>query len=899
MRYLHNYLFALLVTLGFLTSCYDDSDLQDKVNSLDDRLTAVEKLTAQINTNISALQTAVTALQNNDYVTGFAEIKEGDKLIGYSLIFAKSGVATIYLGDGAVAPSISVKLFDDGMYYWTINGSWLTDSAGNKVRANGKDGANGTDGKDGVNGTDGTDGADGKDGVNGTDGTNGADGKDGADGVNGTDGKNGITPQLKIEDNNWLLSLDNGLTWSIVGKATSESGDPIFNSVTQDSSSVTLTLMDGSVIKLPKAKMLSISFDEDTDISITGGETKTLKYTVMGATENTIVKAVAQNGWKAVVNATNNSSGTLVVTAPSVLVEDEILVFVYDGELKTIMTSINFITGVVFTSAQSYSVQSNASSLAVNIDTNVDYVIDIPQGAQSWISLGSIATRSVMRRETISFNLSANNTGFSRYSTVSIKNNGGVVLQTIAIEQLSSTSNINRVSQFVYDGMSTYYLWSNEVVNKRPTEADTNPVTYFNSILNSIDTQHGWSWITDDVDGLLDGFSGALAGNYGFSPIALWADELRTRIYGVIRYVFPGSPAEIAGLKRGDIITHANGTLLNGNNYTILYESDAQVVFTVMDQNFSATKSVTITPGNLKYDPVLFKKVYEIAGQKFGYLFYTGFVNDYNESLHRAFAEFKSAGISNLVLDLRYNLGGGVMASTYLASLIAPESAVRNKGVFTILNYNDYINQLYLANSYDRNEYLGSYDSKFSNPLTANLNLNKVYIIATSSSYSASELLTHCLAPYMDVVHIGEKTGGKYTASWTIHAYDNYGGLAQNVYKESSLTADEKLKLRNWAMQPIVAKYTDKNNVDFIATDGLIPDQPVPTQEYAPSLWKPIGDVNDYLLAKAISLITGTPVSTGIKTRSAYSPVFQNANKYSDIENIIRNGVIIDNLNSH
>lgn len=861
MRYLLYYIFSFTIILGSFTACYDDSGLQDKVKSLDGRLTSIEKLTAQINTNISALQTAVAALQSNDYVTGIAEIKEGDKVIGYSLIFAKSGVATIYHGDDGVSPSISVMKFDDGLYYWTLNGTWLTDSSGNKVLANGKDGVNGTNGTNGQNGTD------------------------------------GVTPQLKIEDNNWMLSVDKGLTWRVLGKAISESGDPIFSSVTHDSSSVTLTLMDGSVIKLPKAKILSISFDEETDISITGGATKTLNYTVVGATESTIVKAVAQNGWKAVVKATDNTTGTIEITAPIVLVNDEILVFVYDGELKTIMTSINFITGIISTPTQSYSVQNNVSSLAVNVDTNIEYVVDIPLGARSWLSVGSIATRSVMRHETISFNLSPNTTSIARHATVSIRNNGGIELQTISIEQLAAVSNINRVSQFVYDGMSTYYLWSNEVVNKRPTESDTNPETYFYSILNKIDSDHGWSWITDDVDDLLDGFSGALAGTYGFSPIALWADEFRTRIYGVIRYVFPGSPAEIAGLKRGDIITHANGAMLNGNNYMILYESDVQVNFTVSDQNFANSKTVTIVPGNHKFNPVLYKHVYEIAGKKIGYLFYTGFINDLNESLHQAFSEFKTAGVSDLVLDLRYNPGGGILASTYLASMIAPESAVRNKEVFTILNYNDYINQLYADNSYDRKEYLGSYDSEFSDPLTANLNLSKVYIIATSSSFSASELLAHCLAPYMDVVHIGEKTGGKYTASWTIHAYDNYGGSVQNVYDERNLTADEKLKLRNWAMQPIVAKYTDKNNIDFIATDGLIPDYPVATQEYAPNLWKPIGDVNDYLLAKAISLITGAPVSSGIYTRSANYPVFQNANKYSDLENILHNGVIIDKPN--
>jgi len=67
---------------------------------------------------------------------------------------------------------------------------------------------------------------------------------------------------------------------------------------------------------------------------------------------------------------------------------------------------------------------------------------------------------------------------------------------------------VNTVSQFIYDGMSTYYYWADEVVSKKPGISDVNPANYFYKILNYIDTQHKWSWITDDVQGLLAGFQG-------------------------------------------------------------------------------------------------------------------------------------------------------------------------------------------------------------------------------------------------------------------------------------------------------------------------------------------------------------------------------------------------------
>ncbi|HBC38217.1 MAG TPA: hypothetical protein DC016_04960, partial [Porphyromonadaceae bacterium] len=96
-----------------------------------------------------------------------------------------------------------------------------------------------------------------------------------------------------------------------------------------------------------------------------------------------------------------------------------------------------------------------------------------------------------------------------------------------------------------------------------------------------------------------------------------------------------------------------------------------------------------------------------------------------------------------------------------------------------------------------------------------------------------------------------------------------------------------------WGMQPIVGRYTDKNNNDFIATNGLVPDYAINTQEYNTATWKPIGDVNDYLFAKAISLITGKPYQT-TATRNLMIPEYKDAELYSTIESVSRQAVIID-----
>ncbi|HRS41434.1 MAG TPA: S41 family peptidase [Dysgonamonadaceae bacterium] len=442
----------------------------------------------------------------------------------------------------------------------------------------------------------------------------------------------------------------------------------------------------------------------------------------------------------------------------------------------------------------------------------------------------------------------------------------------------TSNDTINPVSQFVYDGMSTYYLWANEVVNKKPTVADTDPEAYFYRILNSTDTQHGWSWITDDVDALMADFSGeSLSFGYVLSFYLIGNDP-----YAYIKYVYPNTPAAKAGLQRLDFIGKLNDVKLSTvqqNGYTYISDRDYDLLFGNSAVKFTTyklsgttlvqDKEVTITPDKTPKDPVIYSNIYTIGEKRIGYLFYADFVDDFDYRLYEVFDAFKTAEITDLVLDLRYNHGGAVTSAIYLSSMIAPRTAVENKSPFIVMNYNDLLNRSFdkwyneAAEAdkykYDRKDYLGTYTSSNKNPLDVNLDLKQVYIIATGDSYSASELTTFCLKPYMEVVHIGNKTGGKYAASWTLHAYDtlpdeNGNVRAVPIYDKNELTSEEQQSLKNWAMQPIVAKYTDKDGFDFSATDGLIPNPEISEGPYYE--WKPIGDLKDKLLGQAIYLIT-------------------------------------------
>lgn len=266
----------LLITLCVLTlSCnrYDDSPIWSELQDLKDRIARLEALCKTMNSNISALEDIVAALQDNDYITDIYPLTENGVELGYKISFSKSGSITIYHGsdgppgqdgadgtDGADGsdghtPSIGVRKAEDGIYYWTLDGEWLLDADGNKIPTTGKDGADGEDG------TDGTDGADGSDGTDGLPGAPGEPGKNGAD---------GITPLLKIEENYWYISYDNGLTWEKLYKAVGENGvdgadgsdgipgkdgTSFFQSVDiSDPNYLTLILSDGTQIKIPTWK---------------------------------------------------------------------------------------------------------------------------------------------------------------------------------------------------------------------------------------------------------------------------------------------------------------------------------------------------------------------------------------------------------------------------------------------------------------------------------------------------------------------------------------------------------------------------------------------------------------------------------------------------------------------
>ena len=251
----------LIACCVLFSSCHND--IWEAINSLDSRVSYLEELCKEMNTNITALQTIVSVIQSNDQIVSIAPVTKDGKEIGYVITFTHHEPITIYNGtdgkdgengtngkdgkDGndGFTPVIGVAQDSDSIYYWTVNGEWLLDGSGNKLRVTGKDGTNGTNGTNGENGQ------------NGTDGTNGA---------------NGITPILKIESDYWYVSYDGGTSWNQLGKAKGENGqdgqngqngDNIFESVTQDDNYVYFTLTNGTVITIEKQSSTSTNVDPE------------------------------------------------------------------------------------------------------------------------------------------------------------------------------------------------------------------------------------------------------------------------------------------------------------------------------------------------------------------------------------------------------------------------------------------------------------------------------------------------------------------------------------------------------------------------------------------------------------------------------------------------------------
>ena len=367
----------MILGLLSLVSCteYDEVAMWNKNEDMGSRLAALEELCSQLNTNIVSLQQIVEALQGNDYVTGVVPVVENGETVGYTISFSKSGPVTIYHGkkgengQNGTTPVIGVEQDTDGLYYWTLDGEWLTDDEGSKILAQGMAGKSAYElaVEKGYRGTldewlaslNGSNGDDGKSAYelaveNGYQGTE-EEWLASLKGSAGDQGDDGVTPKLEVRDDGyWYISYDNGQMWTKLDRATGDpgqNGDSMFSDVdNSDPDYLVLTLAEtGASIKLPyykdKFDLLFVSGSDrvkEMSVYCGPGATAEVEYELTNPLNVQVaIECISHSGYEVAVD---KSAKKITVSAPDDPAaitdpESEILVFASDDE-RTVMRKL-------------------------------------------------------------------------------------------------------------------------------------------------------------------------------------------------------------------------------------------------------------------------------------------------------------------------------------------------------------------------------------------------------------------------------------------------------------------------------------------------------------------------------------------------------------------------------
>ena len=364
-------------------------------------------------------------------------------------------------------------------------------------------------------------------------------------------------------------------------------------------------------------------------------------------------------------------------------------------------------------------------------------------------------------------------------------------------------------NKWTYEMMSKHYFWNKDIADSLSLDFSISPKSFFDNLLSKED-RFSWCEINENYVG----------GDLGFQYQTY---EVHGSLVNRVLYVSSNSLIE-QGLKRGDYF------IINNDYIEVGY---------IDNDSFISVKNIKldkVTRGRNLAPTIPLDSIYTVNNKRIGYFIYDQFES--STDVAQITIRLKNLGIDELILDLRYNPGGYVATSKYLASMLAPKEALGK--LYQLQRYNNIQTKIKIDNG-------GSgVDSVFLDKgyvtLDRNLDLKRLVVLTTKNTASASESLIIGLCPYMDVVTIGTTSRGKDVGSYTI---------ADNRYK--------------YQLQPITFRYYNALN-DSTPTTGIIPNI-----EVADDLNHQRGDLNEALLKTAINYLIGN--STSNETRSVQSSI--------------------------
>lgn len=397
----------------------------------------------------------------------------------------------------------------------------------------------------------------------------------------------------------------------------------------------------------------------------------------------------------------------------------------------------------------------------------------------------------------------------------------------VEVNQEYISQNIKH-NEWIYQMMSHHYFWENELPDSSSISFTKEPYVFFEELLSSKDR---FSWC--ELNKSFKQPSQKLGFEYQ-------TYELHGSFVNRVLYVYSSSLLE-EGLKRGDYVVINDDHLVIGQ-----FKNKKFTPTKTIKNNVNNTQSRNLAP------TISLDSIYLIRNKKIGYFIYDQFESSID--IAQIAIRLKNRKVDELILDLRYNPGGYVSTSNYLASMLAPNKHLGK--LYQLQRFNTKLTKEKKKNG-------GSgVDSVFLNKgnITSqrNLDLNRIVVLTTKNTASASESLIIGLRPYMDVVTIGTTSCGKDVGSYTI---------ADNRYK--------------YQLQPITFRYYNALN-DSTPTTGIKPDI-----EVEDDLNHERGDVNEALLRTAINYLIGN--ITGNETRSVQSSSNEKEYGKSSIE--IRNNL--------